>query len=129
MTDNNNKDPNIDEVSPTSSSSSHRPSNNNNKNILDNQIFSHFASNRTSPSLEDSSHTVSIATLNVRGLSTPSKFESLMDDFINSQFSIIGLQETHLPELSGSNLFLASAQPLTKHTGAMMLTTDSEELV
>src|SRR4051812_14863539 len=65
-----------------------------------------FATSQSSPSLEDTSHTISIASLNVRGFaSSVSKFDAIIDDLFNKDLSIIGLQETHITEQSANILF------------------------
>src|SRR4051794_5408867 len=65
-----------------------------------------FAQAISSPSLDDTSHTISIATLNVRGfVSNVSKFDAIIDDLFNKDLSIIGIQETHITEQSANILF------------------------
>src|SRR3954451_18079083 len=55
---------------------------------------SKFAISQSSPSLEDTSHTISIAFLNVRGFaSSVSKFDAIIDNLFNKDLSIIGLQK------------------------------------
>src|ERR1700743_547783 len=78
--------------------------NNNNNNSLHSQHS--FATSFSSPSLDDSSNTISIASLNVKGFaSSVPKFDAVMDDLFNKNISIIGLQETHIPERSAAILF------------------------
>jgi len=64
-----------------------------------------FASSQSSPSLEDTSNTISIATLNVRGINNVTKFDSIMDDLFEKDLSIVGLTETLLNESSAKCLF------------------------
>src|SRR3954462_10987847 len=65
-----------------------------------------FAQAISSPSLDDTSHTISIASLNVRGFaSNISKFDAIIDDLFNKDLSIIGIQETHITEQSANILF------------------------
>src|SRR5277367_3459118 len=89
--------------------------NNNNNNFHSNNIklkntknipvSSRFASSQLSPELESSDNLISLATLNVRGLSVASKFNSLLQDFISYDISILGLQETRFNESNGPALF------------------------
>ena len=69
------------------------------------RINNRFASIPSSPSLEDSTHTVSLATLNVRGFNNTVKFDAFLDDFISSSISIIGLQETRISDRSATPWF------------------------
>ena len=64
---------------------------------------SRFAPSQLSPEF-NTSHLplISVATLNVRGLNIQSKFDSLFQDFLAYNISIIGLQETRLTESNGS---------------------------
>ena len=64
-----------------------------------------FASSQSSPSLDDISHTISVATLNVRGLNDVTKFDGIMDDLFDKNLSIIGLTETLLNETSATCMF------------------------
>src|SRR4051794_23997096 len=65
-----------------------------------------FAASYSSPSLDDTSNMISIASLNVRGLaSSVPKFDAIIDDLFNKDISIIGLQETHITEQSANILF------------------------
>src|SRR3954453_8124106 len=64
-------------------------------------IRTKFAISQSSPSLDDTSHTISMAFLNVKGLtSNISKFDAIIDDLFNKDLFIIGLQETHITEQS-----------------------------
>src|SRR2546430_5511312 len=65
-----------------------------------------FANAISSPSLDEISHIISIATLNVRSFtSNVSKFNAIIDDLFNKDLSIIGIQETHITEQSANILF------------------------
>src|SRR3954451_6525969 len=58
-----------------------------------------FAKEISSLSLDDTSHTISIATLNVRGFANNVfKFDAIIDDLFNKDLFIIGIQETHITE-------------------------------
>src|SRR3954468_2532115 len=65
--------------------------NNNNHNNTSNHRFS---SHQSSPSLENYTNTVSFASLNVRGINSPTKFDTILEDLTDRSFSVIGLQET-----------------------------------
>src|SRR5205823_702636 len=82
----------------TDSDTKTRTDNNNNNNDNNNTSSSRFATIQSSPSLEDSTNTVSTASINVRGINNPVKFENILEDLINKLVSIIGLQETKLSE-------------------------------
>ena len=82
--------------------------NNNDNNNNDPSISSvsgRFATFNSSPSLDDTSQTISFASLNVRGLNNPTKFDSLLADFSDLNISVVALQETHLSEATASHLF------------------------
>ncbi|HVH96650.1 MAG TPA: hypothetical protein VM682_06890, partial [Bacillus sp. (in: firmicutes)] len=64
-----------------------------------------FASSHSSPSLEDTSNTISVATQNVRGINNITKFDGIMDDFFQKDVSIFGLTETCLTSQSGEIMF------------------------
>src|SRR3954453_2321062 len=65
-----------------------------------------FAKAISSPSLDNTSHTISIASLNVRGFaSNIFKFDAIIDDLFNKDLSIIGIQETHITEQFANILF------------------------
>src|SRR3954468_11287270 len=69
-------------------------------------IRTKFAISQSSPSLDDTSHMISMASLNVKGLaSSVSKFDAIIDNLFNKDLSIIGLQETHITEQSANILF------------------------
>src|SRR3954462_12856518 len=73
--------------------------NNNNKNTnINNNNFpadpSRFAATQSSPSLENFTNTISIASINVRGINDPIKFKTILEDLTERSLSIIGLQET-----------------------------------
>src|SRR3989337_1881341 len=67
--------------------------------------ISRFSSLHSSPYLQDSSRIVSFASLNVRGINNTTKFASIMDDLINRNISVIGLQETKCAERNASANF------------------------
>src|SRR5439155_3745878 len=77
----------------SSSSSNNNFNNGNFANNSNNSINSRFATIQSLPSLEDSTNTVSIASLNVRGISSPTKFDTIFEDLMHRSFSAIGLQE------------------------------------
>src|SRR5688572_10591094 len=79
------------------------PSVQHNNNI--NNSNSRFSSLHSSPYLQDSSHTVSFASLNVRGINNVSKFDSIMDDLMDHNLSVIGLQETKCAERNANANF------------------------
>src|SRR5271170_1789712 len=76
-----------------------------NKNTKNISVSSRFASSQLSPELAYSDQLISLATLNVRGLSVASKFNSLLLDLTSYDISFIGLQETRLREQTGSEHF------------------------
>src|SRR5256885_16895640 len=98
-----------DTSSDTDNSSSSSSNNNfNNGNLAtnpNNSINSRFATIQSSPSLENSTNTVSIASLNVRGISSPTKFDTIFEDLMHRSFSAIGLQETKIKEITGISLY------------------------
>src|SRR2546423_14067417 len=104
-----NMDTNTDTSSDTDNSSSSNSNNNsNNGNLATNPINptnSRFATIQSSPSLEDSTNTVSIASLNVRGISFSTKFDTILEDLMRHSFSAIGLQETKIKESTGISLY------------------------
>ena len=73
---------------------------NNNSNIND-----RFSSLDSSPYLSDHSNTISIASLNVRGINNNTKFDAIFEDLLDRSFSIIGLQETKISEVRASSHF------------------------
>src|SRR2546429_6018889 len=86
----------------SSSSSSNNNFNNGNLAINpNNSINSKFATIQSSPSLEDFTNTVSIASLNIRGISSPTKFDTIFEDLMRHFFSAIGLQKTKIKESTG----------------------------
>src|SRR2546421_8652170 len=92
----------------SSSSSSNNNFNFNNGNLannLNNSINSRFATIQSSPSLEDSTNTVLIASLNVRGISSSTKFDTIFEDLMRHSFSAIGLQETKIKEFTRISLY------------------------
>src|SRR3954468_7466243 len=103
---------NMDTESDTSSNtniSSSSSSNNNYNNVNfannPNNSNSRFATIQSSPSLEDSTNTVSIASLNVQGISSSTKFDTIFEDLMRRSFSVIGLQETKIRESTGISLY------------------------
>src|SRR5256886_6297332 len=104
-----NMDTNTDTSSDTDNSSSSSSNNNfNNGNLATNPINStnsRFATIQSSPSLEDFTNTVSIASLNVRGISSSTKFDTILEDLMRRSFSAIGLQETKIKESTGIALY------------------------
>src|SRR3989337_2896335 len=70
--------------------------------------ISRFSSLHSSPYLQDSSRMISFASLNVRGINNTTKFASIMDDLMDRNLSIIGLQETKCAERNASANFRAS---------------------
>ncbi len=65
-----------------------------------------FAPSLSSPSLDDTSNTISFASLNVKGFaSNVLKFDAIMDDLFNKDLSVIGLQETHTAERTAELMF------------------------
>src|SRR5277367_3626832 len=102
-------DPGGSSLSPVSPSFLFNNNNSNNTNIKlktpkNISLPSCFSPLHFSPDVEASDYLISLATLNVRGLSISSKFDSLMQDFALKNLSIVGLQETRLSEASGSSL-------------------------
>src|SRR3954447_4279185 len=76
--------------------------NNNNHNNISNHRFS---SHQSSPSLENYTNTVSFASLNVRNINSPTKFDTILEDLTDRSFSVIGLQETKTKESSANMLY------------------------
>ena len=64
-----------------------------------------YSPTQSSPAMADTSNTISFATLNVRGLNSPSKFDAIFEDFFREGISVIGLQETRLQERSAIAMF------------------------
>ena len=98
-----------DTSSNTDNSSNYSSNNNfNNSNFANNpnnSTNSRFATIQSSPSLEDFTNTVSIASLNVRGISSSTKFNTIFEDLMRRFFSAIGLQETKIKESTGISLY------------------------
>src|SRR3989440_6100162 len=88
--------------------------NNNNNNDIHNNN-SRFSSLETSPYLSDTSNMITLASLNVRGINTNTKFDNILEDLIGRQLSVIGLQETKLSEDRARSLFTA----LNKRTSSL----------
>src|SRR5947208_13865169 len=57
-----------------------------------------FSPKQHSSRLNDTSYTISFASLNVCGINDICKFDDILDDLITENISIIGLQETRLKE-------------------------------
>src|SRR5256885_511609 len=74
-------------------------------NNPNNYINSRFATIQSSPSLEDFTNTVSIASFNVRGISSSTKFNTIFEDLMCRSFSAIGLQKTKIKESTGISLY------------------------
>ena len=104
-----NMDTDTDTSSNTDNGSNSSSNNNfNNGNLAinpNNSINSRFATIQSSPSLENSTNTVSIASLNVWGISSPTKFDTILEDLMRRSFSAIGLQETKIKESTGISLY------------------------
>src|SRR5271156_5875184 len=71
----------------------------NTKKIL---TSSRFVPSQFSPDLQSSDQLISFASLNVRGISVSSKFDSLLQDFTFKNLSVVALQETRIQEVTGS---------------------------
>src|SRR4051794_393119 len=82
----------------SSSSSNNNFNNGNFANNPNNSSNSRFATMQSSPSLEDFTNTVSIASLNVRGISSSTKFDTIFENLMRCSFLAIGLQETKIKE-------------------------------
>src|SRR3954453_5071866 len=89
----------------SSSSSDNNFNNGNLTNNPNNSINSRFATIQSSPSLEDFTNTISIASLNVRGISSSTKFNTIFEDLMRCSFSAIGLQETKIRESTENLLY------------------------
>src|SRR3954451_18296458 len=76
--------------------------NNNNNNSADSL---RFAATQSSPSLEDFTNTISIASINTRGINDPIKFESILEDLTGRSLSVIGLQQTKIKTNSAEACF------------------------
>src|SRR5947209_115212 len=64
-----------------------------------------FSPNQNSLRLNDTSNTISFASLNVRGINDICKFDDILDDLIIENFSVIGLQKTRLKETNANFIF------------------------
>ena len=64
-----------------------------------------FASSFSSPSLENDSNMLSLATLNIKGYKDATKFSSILSDIQHKNLTLVGLTETHLPAATTSILF------------------------
>ena len=77
-----------------------------------------FSPSQSSPCLYDTSNTISFATMNVRGINIQSKFDSILADFINSNISVMGFQETKLKDCVADfnfKFFLQTHSPLNRY--------------
>src|SRR5256714_12483822 len=81
--------------------------NNNINNNDNNNNNLRFSSLDTSPYLSDTSNMITLASLNVRGINTNTKFDTILEDLTDRQLSVIGLQETKLSEDRARSLFTA----------------------
>jgi len=104
-----NMDTDTDTSSNTDISSSSASNNNFNNgkfaNNPNNSTNSRFVTIQLSPSLEDSTNTVSIASLNVQDISSSTKFNTIFEDLMRCFFLAIGLQETKIRESTGISLY------------------------
>src|SRR5436305_3461415 len=89
----------------SSSSSNNNFNNGNLANNPNNSINSRFVTIQSSLSLEDFTNTVSIVSLNVRSISSSTKFNTIFEDLMRRSFSAIGLQETKIKESTGISLY------------------------
>src|SRR5215471_13413788 len=92
MNNNNNNNPNNNNHSSTCPFNNTAPS-------------TRFAPAQSSPSLSYTSDTISISSLNVRGLNNRTKFDALLDDIILADLSVLALQETRLPKVTATCSF------------------------
>src|SRR3989442_15026766 len=90
---------------PLDGHSGYGQSNNNINNNDNNNNNLRFSSLDTSPYLSDTSNLITLASLNVRGINTKTKFDTILEDLIDRSLSIVGLQETKLSEERGHTLF------------------------
>ena len=66
---------------------------------------SRFSTLQFSPSLENSTNTISFASINVWGINSLTKFETILEDLTSRSFSVIGLQETKTKKLFATSLY------------------------
>src|SRR3954467_9239215 len=82
---------------------------NNDNDMNNNNNFpadpSRFAATQLSPSLENFTNTISIASINVRGINDSIKFETILKDLTGRSLSVIGLQETKIKTNSAEACF------------------------
>src|SRR5207302_5675777 len=102
--------PDIHVAGPSNNNNNNNSNDNENDNNKNNSspfinFQRHFASSPSSPTLQDPSQTISFSSLNVRGINNPSKFDAVLQHCFNDSLSIIGLQETKLPEQYARSLF------------------------
>src|SRR3954447_19334479 len=83
--------------------------NNNNDTNTNNDNFSadptRFAATQSSPSLKTFTNTISLTSINVRGINDPTKFETILEDLTGRSLSVIGLQETKIKTESANACF------------------------
>src|SRR3954447_15065242 len=97
---NNNSDTSSNTNISSSSSLNNNFNNGNLANNPNNSLNSRFATSQLSPSLEDFTNTVSIASLNVRDINFLTKFDIIFEDLMCCSFSAIGLQKTKIKEFT-----------------------------
>src|SRR3954470_9944865 len=88
--------------------------NHNSNTTTNTSNHSRFATSQFSPSLEDFTNTVSFASLNVRGINSPTKFDIILEDLTERSFSVIGLQKTKTKESSANMLYKNFSRRNTK---------------
>src|SRR4051812_15877409 len=76
-----------------------------NNNNINNTSHHRFSSHQLSPSLENYTNTVSFASLNVRSINSPTKFDTILEDLTERSFSVIGLHETKIKESNANMLY------------------------
>src|ERR1051325_1103732 len=74
-----------------------------------------FAPFFSSPSLEDDSNMLSLATLNIKGYKDATKFSSVLSDIQHKHLTLVGLTETHMPAATASILFREYWATQTSH--------------
>jgi exonuclease III len=66
-------------------------------------VNNRFASIPSSPTIEDTSNTISFGSLNVRSIHNPTKFDLILHDLFDESISIIALQETRISDSSAQH--------------------------
>src|SRR2546430_15368854 len=89
----------------SSSSSNNNFNDGNLANNPNNSINSRFVTSQSSLSLEDFTNTVLIVSLNVRDISSSTKFNTIFEDLMRCSFSVIGLQKTKIKESTAISLY------------------------